>query len=70
MLREAVRQLPEQEQEVIKLRYGINGDPSPKSVEEVVRQLKVSRNEVNQIESQALERLSRLREIESLRDAA
>jgi RNA polymerase primary sigma factor len=69
-LREAVRQLPEREREVIKLRYGINGDPSPKSVEEVVRQLKVSRNEVHQIESRALERLSRLREIETLREAA
>jgi hypothetical protein len=30
----------------------------------------VSRNEVHQIESRALERLSRLREIETLREAA
>ena len=38
-VRRAVAELPEPEREVVRLRYGLNGDPDPKSIEEVVRQL-------------------------------
>ena len=59
-------ELPEPEREVVKLRYGLNGDPDPKSIEEVVRQLDMPREQVKRVESQALKRLARMREIESL----
>jgi RNA polymerase primary sigma factor len=69
-VRGAVSELPDRERQVVKLRYGLNGDPDPKSIEEVVRRLGISRERVREIESEALERLSRMREIESLRAAA
>jgi RNA polymerase primary sigma factor len=69
-LRHAVGELPEKEREVIKLRYGMNGDAGPVSLEEIGRRLGVTRERVRQIEARALERLSELRELESLREAA
>ena len=69
-LRRAVKELPEKEREVIKLRYGMNGDAGPVSLDEIGRRLGVTRERVRQIEARALERLSELRELESLRDAA
>ena len=69
-VRRAVSELPDDEQSVVKLRYGLNGDPDPKSIEEVVRQLGMPRDRVKKVESQALQRLSRMREIEGLEDAA
>jgi RNA polymerase primary sigma factor len=69
-LRRAVEQLPEREQNVLKLRYGLNGDQDPKSLDEIGRRLGLTRERVRQIESQALERLAVNREIEALRSAA
>jgi RNA polymerase primary sigma factor len=69
-VRRAVADLPEPEREVVKLRYGLNGDPDPKSIEDVVRQLGMPRDHVKRVESQALRRLSRMREIEAISDAA
>jgi RNA polymerase primary sigma factor len=69
-VREAVAALPEREREVVRLRYGLNGGPHPKSIEDVVRELGMSRNQVRRIESDALKRLARMREIESLKEAA
>jgi len=69
-VRKAVSELPEREREVVKLRYGLDGDPDPKSIEEVVRRLGISRERVRRIESDALARLSRMREVDSLRAAA
>jgi RNA polymerase primary sigma factor len=69
-VREAVRQLPERERDVIQRRYGLNGDKDPKSLEEIGRELGLTRERVRQIEAQALEQLAVNREIESLRDAA
>jgi RNA polymerase primary sigma factor len=69
-LRKAVAALPEREQEVLKLRYGLEGDDDPKSLDEIGRRLGLTRERVRQIESQALERLAVNREIEALRDAA
>jgi RNA polymerase primary sigma factor len=69
VLRRAVSQLPEREREVVQLRYGLNGDPDPRSLEEIGRRLGLTRERVRQIEAQALERLAMQREIESLRAA-
>jgi RNA polymerase primary sigma factor len=65
-LRRAVNALPEREREIVKLRYGMNGDPDPKSLEEIGRTLGMTRERVRQIEAKALERLAVQREIEAL----
>ena len=65
-----VAELPEPEREVVKLRYGLNGDLQPASLEEIGRRLGVTRERVRQIEADALERLAVQREIEALRSAA
>jgi RNA polymerase primary sigma factor len=68
-LHRAIEQLPEREKTVVKLRYGLDGDPDPKSLEEIGRIMGITRERVRQIESQALERLARERELEGLRAA-
>jgi RNA polymerase primary sigma factor len=69
-VRRAVSELPDPERSVVKLRYGLNGDPRPKSIEEVVRQLDMPRERVRRVESDALRRLARMRELEALEEAA
>jgi RNA polymerase primary sigma factor len=69
-LRRAVAKLPEREQEVIRLRYGLDGDADPKSLEEIGRIMELTRERVRQIETKALERLSMARELEGLEEAA
>jgi RNA polymerase primary sigma factor len=66
VLRRAVAQLPEREREVVKLRYGLNGDPDPKSLEAIGKELGLTRERVRQIEANALEQLAVNREIEAL----
>jgi RNA polymerase primary sigma factor len=68
-LRGAVEKLPERERHVIKLRYGMNGDRDPMSLETIGRELGLTRERVRQIETQALERLAREREIAALAPA-
>ncbi len=68
-LRSAVSQLPDREREVVKLRYGINGD-DPTPLRETGRRLGLSPERVRQLEGVALKRLAQTREIESLREAA
>jgi RNA polymerase primary sigma factor len=68
-LRSAIALLPDQEQQVVKLRYGINGD-TPTPLRETGRRLGLSAEGVRKIESKALERLSRTRELEGLSEAA
>jgi RNA polymerase primary sigma factor len=68
-LRRAIESLPEREQEVVKLRYGLNGDTDPKSLEEIGKQLGLTRERVRQVEAEALRRLAVNREIEALRAA-
>jgi RNA polymerase primary sigma factor len=68
-LRRAVRKLPDREQEVIKLRYGLNGDTAPQSLEEIGRRLNITRERVRQIETKALERLSMARELAGMDEA-
>jgi RNA polymerase primary sigma factor len=69
-LRRAVEGLPERERAVIKLRYGMDGDEDPKSLEQIGRELGITRERVRQIETQALNRLAQEREIEGLRHVA
>jgi RNA polymerase primary sigma factor len=68
-VRAALDQLPDQERQVIKLRYGINGnDPTP--LREAGRQLGLSPERVRRIEHKALERLAEFREVAALSEAA
>src|SRR4051812_33986992 len=69
-LRRAVSQLPDREQDVLRLRYGMDGNDDPKSLDEIGRRLGLTRERVRQIEAQALRRLAVNREIEALRSAA
>jgi RNA polymerase primary sigma factor len=69
-VRRAVAELPDRERAVVALRYGLTGDQQPRSVEQVVRTLGLSRVEVRQIEHKALERLARREELEAVRDVA
>ena len=69
VLRRALETLPDREQEVVKLRYGLNGDSDPQSLEEIGRRLGITRERVRQVESEALQRLAVNREIEALRAA-
>jgi len=69
VLRRAVAQLPDREREVVKRRYGLNGDRDPASLEAIGRELGLTRERVRQIESSALERLAVNREIEALKVA-
>ena len=65
-LHDALADLPTREREVLKLRYGLNGDRDPASLEEIGRRLGVTRERVRQIEAHALERLAVSREIAAL----
>ncbi|CAN5255571.1 RNA polymerase sigma factor RpoD [soil metagenome] len=69
-VRSAVETLPEREREVVKLRFGINGDQDPKSLEQIGKQLGLTRERVRQIETQALRRLSERREVAALGEHA
>jgi RNA polymerase primary sigma factor len=66
ILRRALSELPEREREVVRLRYGLSGNGDPKSVEEVVRRTGIPRDRVRRIESEALARLGRMREMAGL----
>jgi len=65
-LHRAIATLPPREQEVIKLRYGFDGEQDPKSLEQIGRILGITRERVRQIETQALGRLAEQREIAAL----
>jgi RNA polymerase primary sigma factor len=68
-LHQAVDELPEREQQILKLRYGLNGDTDPKSLEEIGRILGITRERVRQVEADALRRLAESREIAGLKAA-
>src|SRR5438874_1146515 len=64
-LAEALAALSERERKVLILRYGLD-DSEPKTLEEIGRRLGLTRERVRQIETEALKRLARLREMESV----
>src|SRR5262245_5012 len=68
-LRRAIAELPDRQQEVLKLRFGLDGDPNPMSLEQIGKTLGLTRERVRQIEVDALERLALDRELDSLRAA-
>jgi RNA polymerase primary sigma factor len=73
LLRDAVRsalaRLPEREREVVRLRYGIDGD-EPTPLREASKRLGISSEEVRRLERRALAELAESRELEALRPAA
>jgi RNA polymerase primary sigma factor len=68
-LHAAIADLPEREQQILKLRYGLEGLEEPKSLEEIGRIMGVTRERVRQLESEALRRLAERREIAGLKAA-
>jgi RNA polymerase primary sigma factor len=68
-VRHALDALPERERQVIVLRYGLDGG-RPRTLEEVGRAFKVTRERIRQIENNTLKKLQRLPEAQRLRDLA
>src|SRR5579862_5954352 len=68
-LHAAVADLPERERQILKLRYGLNGNQDPKSLEEIGRIMGITRERVRQLESEALRRLAERRELAGLKAA-
>jgi RNA polymerase primary sigma factor len=68
-LRRALDRLPEPEREVVKLRYGIDGD-DPTPLREAGRRLGMSSETVRELERRALRELAESRELDALRPAA
>jgi RNA polymerase primary sigma factor len=64
-LAEALAALSERERKVLIFRYGLD-DSDPKTLEEIGRRLGLTRERVRQIETEALKRLARLREMEAV----
>jgi RNA polymerase primary sigma factor len=64
-LAQALAALSERERHVLILRYGL-ADSEPKTLEEIGRRLALTRERVRQIETEALKRLAKLREMESV----
>jgi RNA polymerase primary sigma factor len=69
VLRHAVSDLPEREREVVVRRFGLTGQ-EPQALREIGRHLGITQERVRQIESRALGRLARRREIAALHEAA
>ena len=68
-LRRAVAELPDRERDVLKMRFGLDGDPDPQSLEAIGKTLGLTRERVRQIESEGLKRLAVSRELEAVRAA-
>ena len=68
-LLEAIADLPEQERNVIEMRFGA-GDTEPQTLSQAGRKLGVSTERARQIEERALRRLSQRPELIALREAA
>ena len=68
-LHKAIKELPDRHAEIIKLRYGLDGDTEPKSLEEIGRILGITRERVRQLETEALRKLAEKRELAGLEAA-
>src|SRR3954469_20699042 len=68
-LHRALDELPDREKEVVKMRFGVNGnDPTP--LRETGRRMGLSPERVRQLEAKALKRLAATREMEGMSEAA
>jgi RNA polymerase primary sigma factor len=66
----ALGNLPERQQEVVRLRFGLSGNREPKSLDEIGQMMGITRERVRQIEAEALRNLAEWREFEGLRHSA
>ena len=66
---DAVAELPDREQRILKLRYGLDGSEDPKSLEEIGRILGITRERVRQLEAEALRHLAEQRELRAVQAA-
>jgi RNA polymerase primary sigma factor len=62
-LHDALTRLPNDERQVLQLRYGLTDKHRPQTLEQVVTRLGISRNRVRRLEAEALSRLAARREI-------
>jgi RNA polymerase primary sigma factor len=69
-VRRSVEELPEREREVIKLRFGLNGEREPLAMTQTGERLGMSPATVREIEQRALAHLALQRELMALREAA
>ena len=69
-VRRAIEKLPAEQREVVKLRYGLNGDVEPLRLSETGRRLGISPERVKSIEREALAHLAQERELQGLAEAA
>ncbi|MDX6697356.1 MAG: polymerase primary sigma factor [Solirubrobacteraceae bacterium] len=70
VVRSTVEDLPEREREVIKLRFGLNGDSEPLPLSQTGARLGIAPETVREVERRALEHLAQRRELAALSDAA
>jgi RNA polymerase primary sigma factor len=70
VLHRALDELPDRERQVLTLRYGLDNEQDPMSLESIGRILGITRERVRQLESAGLERLALRREISALHQAA
>jgi RNA polymerase primary sigma factor len=66
VVRKAMWRLPDDQRTVLQLRFGIATDTEPRTLDQVVRELGMSRNKVRRLEAAGLSRLARTREIVAL----
>jgi RNA polymerase primary sigma factor len=70
LVHETIAQLPETMGRVLRMRYGLDGSPEPRTLASIGRELGVSAERVRQIEERALQHLALRRELQSLAEAA
>ena len=58
-----MKELPEREEKIVRMRFGQDGTGKPKTLEEVGNECRVTRERIRQIESKALRRLHRSMQI-------
>ena len=69
VVRRAMSSLPAEQRTVLELRFGIEEAEEPHTIDQVVRQMGISRNKVRRLEADGLARLARTREIAALQEA-
>ena len=68
-LSDALEALPERRRRVLELRYGLDGN-DPRTLDEIARELGLTRERVRQIEVETLQQLAAIREVRELRERA